>query len=101
MNFLTYLFDWSGSAPNALVPNALGTEVDLNGFLADAADAPQLVDRLANLALGAPLSPELRTSTIDAVQWWTASTDSATWKLNRVRTAAHLIFGSPNYQIQR
>ncbi len=101
MNYLTYLLDWGGSAPEPSVPNALGTQVVLDGFLADAPDAAKLVDRMANLALGAPLPAAQRTSVITAVQWWTASTDSANWQRNRVRAAAYLVFGSPNYQVQR
>jgi hypothetical protein len=101
MNYLTYLLDWGGTAPDANVPDALGTRVVLDGFLADAPDAAKLVDRLSNLALGAPLSAAQRSSVINAVQWWTASTDSANWQRNRVRAAAYLVFGSPSFQVQR
>jgi len=101
LNYLVYLLDWNGSDADPKVPNAIGTKVKLDAFTADAADAAKLVDRLSRLALGAPLPAAQRTSVIDAVQWWTATTDSANWQANRVKTAAYLVFGSPNYQVQR
>ncbi len=101
LNFLTYLLDWDGSAPDANVPAAIGTKVDPTAFIADAADAAKLVDRLSNLALGQPLPATPRAEVIKAVQWWTASTDATNWQRNRVRAAAYLVFASPQYQVQR
>jgi uncharacterized protein (DUF1800 family) len=101
LNFLTYALDWDGSAPEANVPSAIGTKVDLSAFTADAADAAKLVDRLSLLALGQPLPATPRAEVIKAVSWWTASTDSANWQRNRVRAAAYLVFLSPQYQVQR
>jgi Protein of unknown function (DUF1800) len=101
LNYLTYLLDWGGSKPDANVPNALGTNVDLSAFLTDAADATKLVDRLSMLALGQALPSGPRTEVINAVSWWTASRDSANWQINRVKTAAYLVFASPNYQVLR
>ena len=101
LNFLTYLLDWDGSAPDAGIPNALGTKVDLSAFTADAADAAKLVDRLSLLALGAALPAVPRQKVIDAVAWWTDKTDASNWKINRVKAAAYLVYGSPNYQVQR
>lgn len=101
LNYLTYLLDWGGTAPNTSVPNAVGTKVDLSAFLTDAADATKLVDRLSMLALGQALPAAPRDKVIAAVSWWTASTDSANWKTNRVKAAAYLVFGSPNYQVLR
>jgi hypothetical protein len=101
LNYLTYLFDWGGSDPNAEIPNAVGTKVDLNAFIADAPDAAKLVDRLSMLALGQALPAAPRQKVIDAVSWWTSSTDSTNWKTNRVKAAAYLVFASPNYQVLR
>ncbi len=101
LNYLTYLFEWGGSAPDANVPNALGTGVDVTAFLADASDAAKLVDRLSALALGGPLPAAARTEVINAVQWWNVSTASADWQSRRVKVAAYLVFGSPHYQVQR
>jgi uncharacterized protein (DUF1800 family) len=100
LNYLTYLLDWGGSAPSADVPAARGTRVVLDSFLADATDAARLVDRLSNLALGTTLAPGPRAQVINAVQWWTPA-NSSEWQLRRVRAAAYLVFGSPNYQVQR
>jgi uncharacterized protein (DUF1800 family) len=101
LNFLTYLLDWNGSNPDASVPGAIGTKVDLGTFVADAGDAGKLVDRVALLALGEPLPAAARNAVVSAVQAWTAQTDPANWQQRRVRTAAYLIFGSPLWQVQR
>ena len=101
LNYLTYLIDWGGSTPNAEVPNAVGTKVDLSAFEADAADPAKLVDRLSALALGRKLATAPRDKVIAAVSWWTSTNDSANWKANRVKAAAFLVFGSPDYQVLR
>ena len=101
MNFLTYLLDWNGSDPNANIPNAAGTRVNLAPFLTDAADAAKLVDRMSMLALGQPLPSEPRDKVVSAVAWWTVNTDATNWKINRVKAAAYLVFASPNYQVLR
>ena len=101
LNFLTFLLDWDGAAPSASVPGAVGTKVDLNAFTADAADAAKLVDRIALLALGQPLPATPRQKVIDAVAWWDVNRDATNWKINRVKAAAYLVYGAPNYQVQR
>jgi len=101
LNYLTFLVDWDGSAPVAGVPNAVGTKVNLSAFAADAADATKLVDRLSMLALGQALPSGPRAKVIAAVSWWTVNNDPANWKANRVKTAAYLVFASPNYQVLR
>ncbi len=101
LNYLTYLLDWDGSAPSGEIPNSIGTKVDLSAFVVDAPDAAKLVDRLSLLAMGQGLPAVPRQKVIDAVSWWTTENDSANWKTNRVKSAAYLVFGSPNYQVQR
>ena len=101
LNYLTYLLDWGGSAPDTNVPNAIGTRIDLSVFLTDAPDAAKLVDRLSMLALGQALPSGPRTEVINAVSWWTSARDSTNWQTNRVKTAAYLVFASPNYQVLR
>ena len=101
LNYLTFLIDWNGSAPEVDVPNAVGTKVNLTAFTADAADATKLVDRLSMLALGQALPSGPRNKVIAAVAWWTVNNDPANWKANRVKTAAFLVFASPNYQVLR
>lgn len=101
LNFLTYLLEWGGSTPVASVPNATGTKLDLSRFTNDAVDAGKLVDRLSLIATGQPLPTATRTEIIKAVSWWTASTDKANWQANRVKTAAYLVFATPNFQVER
>ncbi|MDL2338416.1 MAG: DUF1800 domain-containing protein [Pseudomonadota bacterium] len=101
LNYLTYLLDWGGSAPSADVPNATGTKVDLMKFTADAVDAGKLVDRLSVITTGQPLPTSTRAEIIKAVSWWTVSTDKTNWQINRVKTAAYLVFATPNFQVQR
>lgn len=101
LNYLVYLLDWGGSNSSSSVPNAVGTKVDLSAFTNDAGDAGKLVDRLSTLAIGKPLPAASRTAVIKAVEWWTSSRDAANWKTQRVKAAAYLVFGSPDYQVQR
>ncbi len=101
LNYLTYLLNWGGSQPVASVPNAVGTQVTLDAFDADATDAARLVDRLSLLAHGEALPSGPRAKVVDAVAWWTDKTDSKTWQRNRVRTAAYLVFAAPQFQIVR
>ncbi len=101
LNYLTYLLDWNGSDPNPVIPNAVGTKVNLTAFLADAGDAAKLVDRMSMLALGQPLPSVPRDKVVAAVAWWTVNTDATNWKINRVKAAAYLVFASPNYQVLR
>jgi hypothetical protein len=101
MNYLTYLLYWGGSSAEASVPGATGTRISLSSYLADASDANRLVDRLSMLAFGGTLSGTARTRVIEAVSWWTVQTDRDNWQANRVRTAAWLVFSSPQYQVIR
>jgi uncharacterized protein (DUF1800 family) len=101
LNFLVFLLDWNGTAPDSTVPNAVGTRINPTAFLRDAQDAGALVDRLSDIVLGTRLPPAQRSRIVDAVSWWTAANDGANWQLNRVRTAAYLLLASPNYQVQR
>jgi len=95
LNFLVYLLDWNGSTPAASVPNAVGTKVNLAAMSTDAADAGKLVDRLSMLALGRTLPVTPRAEVVKAVE---ASGSNAA---NRVKTAAYLVFGAPQYHVQR
>ncbi len=102
LNFLTYLLDWGGSPANRSgVPNPQGTAVNFSAFTADATDAGVLVDRLSMLALGRSLPTAARNEVVRATAWWTSSNDATNWRVNRVKTAAFLVYGSPHYQIQR
>ncbi|MBC7957306.1 MAG: DUF1800 domain-containing protein, partial [Cytophagales bacterium] len=102
LNFLTYLLDWNGTpAAQSTTPNPLGTQVNLTAFTADAADAAVLVDRISMLALGQALPTAARNEVVRATAWWTSSNDAANWRVNRVKTAAFLIYGSPHYQVLR
>ena len=99
INYLNFLLFWGGSAPDADIPNPLGTQIDLNAFLADANNPTLLVDRLSVLALGEPLPSGSRTAVINAVSAFSATT--ATDRANRVRQAAFLVFASPQYHVTR
>ena len=101
LNYLVYLLDVRGSQPDPAVPHATGTQVDLTAFLADAADAAKLVDRISLIATGGALPSAARDAVVKGVSVWTAANDPADWRARRVRTAAFLVFGSPNYQVQR
>ena len=101
INFTNYLLFWSGSNPDANVPNALGTRVNLSAFTADADDPPKLVERLSLLALGEPLPTASRNAVIQAVSAYTKQNNGNDYRTSRVRQAAYLVFASPQYQVAR
>ncbi len=101
LNYLTYLIDWGGSAPDPNIPNAIGTQINLAPFTSSAADAGALVDRLSLLTIGRVLEPASRQPVIDAVSYWTDRNHPDDWRLQRASTAAYLVLGSPDYQVQR
>ena len=101
INFANYLVHWNGSDPNANVPNALGTRLNLSAFIADADDPAKLVERLSLLALGEPLPPASRSAVIQAVSAYTKQNNGNDHRINRVRQAAYLVFASPQYQVVR
>lgn len=100
LNYLTYLIDWDGSAPDPNIPDATGTKVRLDAFLDDAGDSEKLVDRISGVVLGAPLAAAPREKVLAAVRYWRNDTAPSDWRLRRVRTAAYLVLGSPDYQVQ-
>jgi Protein of unknown function (DUF1800) len=101
INFLNYLLYWGGSAPDANVPNALGTGVSLAAFVSAANDPAVLVDRLSRLALGRVMPVSLRPQLIAAVAAINQGNSGADYLNSRVRQAAYLIFASPQYQVAR
>ncbi len=101
LNFLTYLLDWGGTAPDPTVPRAVGTKVNLAAFKSSAADPAALVDRLSQLVLGRNLEPATRQSVIDSVTFWSANNRPDDWRDKRVNEAAFLVLATPDYQIQR
>lgn len=101
LNFLTYLVYWGGSAPSGVVPGAFGTRIDLTPFESDAADAVRLVDRLSLLAAGTTLPAATRDLIVAAVQTYDATGFPTTWKAERTRQAAYLVFASPDFQTHR
>lgn len=101
VNFVNYLLFWNGSDPSTSVPDAVGTRVDLQAFLADADDPGRLVDRLSLLALGELLPSVARGAVIDAVAAYPVQSGSTADRTSRVRQAAYLVFASPQFQLIR
>jgi uncharacterized protein (DUF1800 family) len=97
LNFLNQMLYRNGIAADTTIPAATGTQVVLTDFEADATDPVVLVNRMANLATGGRMTSATRSRIVTAVSAWT-SAQSASWRTERVRTAAYLIFGSPAWQ---
>jgi hypothetical protein len=76
--------------------NPNGTSLDFSGFLSLAANPDALIDNLNTLMMSGQMSPEMRTSIVNAVRA-VASSNS----LKRVRTAVYLIATSSQYQVVR
>jgi hypothetical protein len=98
LNFLNQMLFWGGADADVDVPQAIGTQVNLAAFEADAANPPVLIDRLARLATGGRLSTASRATILRAVNAMDA-TQSSDWRLERARTAAYLVFAAPAYQV--
>jgi uncharacterized protein (DUF1800 family) len=95
-NLATALVFSAQIAPDATVFGATGTALDFSSWLATAADAGALADRLDRELLGGRMSPSMRASIVTAVNAVAASD-----RLNRARTAAWLVVTSPQYQVER
>lgn len=98
LNFLNQLIHWGGMSADTSITGAIGTHANLSAFEADAADAARLVTRLSNLLTGGRMTASARQTVTTAVAAWT-SAQSASWRTERVRTAAYLILASPTYQV--
>ncbi len=57
-----------------------------------------LLERLAALATGGRLTGESKGLILPAITAWNAG-NSDTWRRDRVRSAAYLVFASPEYQV--
>lgn len=101
LNYLSYLLEWGGSAPEADVPQAWGTSIALDAWLPLADNAAKLLDLMAISLLGRTLPEPVRSQCLQAVAAWTPQTEATHWQRNRVRTAAMLILASPQYQVPR
>ncbi len=100
LNFINYLVYWGGSQPNAGFNDALGTRVDLKPFEVDADNPEALVDRMLRLAVGGRITATARNTIINAVASW-KPINGAQYRTERVKTAAYLVFASPQYQVAR
>lgn len=100
LNYLTFLLYWDTNLPRATVPDGTGTKVDVAAFQTDAGDAGTLVDRLSVLALGQAMPSATRQQIVAAVETIVVGS-TPTWKADRVKQAAFLVFASPEYQISR
>ena len=99
VNFVNYLVFWEGSNPDTNYPDPIGTKVNLVPFEADATDPAKLVDRFVKLALGGRITAASRQAIISAVSALPATGTNA--KRDRVRTAAYLVYASPQYHVTR
>ncbi len=100
LNYLTALFDWRCCDPDPAIPGAIGTRVDTRPFEPRAADAGVLVDDISRIVLGRTLAAAARERVVEAVRFWDAGSDPASWQRRRVETAAWLVLASPDYQVQ-
>lgn len=100
LNFMSFLLDQGGAGPDAGVPQATGTQVDLSALAARADDAQQLVDEFSLLVIGRTLPAATRSAIVQAVAWWTPQVDADQWRTQRARTAAYLVLATPQYQVQ-
>jgi hypothetical protein len=105
LNWLIFSNKWrlDNERPNASIPGAQVTAINLAGFDADAEDPAKLVDRMARLAFGGRWSSASRQAVINAVAAWQTSNMNGEegYKRERVKVAAYLVFSSPQYNVVR
>jgi uncharacterized protein (DUF1800 family) len=101
MNYLSMLFDWGGADAQPDIPGAIGTHLNYKPWLADAADAAKLVDRMSLVAIGQALPEPARGTVIEAVAHFTDKNYPDDWREQRVRRAGWLVHCAPQYQIVR
>jgi hypothetical protein len=101
LNYLSHLLFFGGSKPNASIPYAVGTQVDLSAFVVDAPDAAKLVDRLSIVAMGRPLPDASRAPVVNAVEAVSAANQGSKWPMERVKQAAYLVYAAPQYHVSR
>jgi uncharacterized protein (DUF1800 family) len=101
LSYLTMLFDWGGADPQKDVPGAVGTKLNYDAWITDAADAAKLVDRMSRLVLGELLAEPARAKVIEAVAHYNEQNSPGEWRKRRVQRAGWLVLSSPQYQIVR
>jgi hypothetical protein len=68
------------------------------------AGIPTLVDKLADLLIGGPLTPQVRTLIVNfasSLPFTAASNGTPTERRDRVRAVVHLIITAPEYAVQK
>jgi len=101
LSYLSMLFDWGGADPQKDVPGAVGTKLNYDAWITDAADAAKLVDRMSRLVLGENLAEPARGKVIEAVEHYNEQNSPGEWRKQRVQRAGWLVLSAPQYQIVR
>ena len=108
-NALLYWWGERGVAPNASLPNAFGTRINLvdwERLLTSGADSAKALDQIDLLLLGGRLGAAEKTAIVTAMDAWKPDMtwlekENTTWRKERIKTAFYLVLASPQYQVQR
>jgi len=99
---LIYTLVYQPYAPDATIPNAVGTRLDLSQFAALATNPAAMVTRFSEVLLGGQLDPAAQTIVVNAVNQVTVSaTPTAAQLMARAQMGAFLILSSFHFQVQR
>jgi uncharacterized protein (DUF1800 family) len=99
---LFYTLVYQGYAPDATIPNATGTRLDLSQFAALAANPAAMVTRYSEVLTGGQLDPAAQALVVTAVNAITLSAPpTAAQLLARAQMGAYLILSSYHFQVQR
>jgi uncharacterized protein (DUF1800 family) len=99
---LFYTLVYQGYAPDATIPNATGTRLDLSQFSALAANPAAMVTRFSEVLTGGQLDPAAQALVVTAVNAITLSAPpTAAQLLARAQMGAYLILSSYHFQVQR
>ncbi len=99
---LMYTLVYLPYAPDATIPNAVGTRLDLSQFAALATNPAAMVTRFSEVLMGGQLDPAAQTIVVNAVnQVAISATPTPAQLLARAQMGAYLILSSFHFQVQR
>lgn len=106
---LLYWWGENGVTPNATIPGAFGTRVNLMEWqrsLTGTGDSAAVVDELDLLLTGGRLTSAEKAIIVGAMDVWKPDqtwleNQNSNWRKERVKTAIYLVLASPQYQVQR
>jgi hypothetical protein len=99
---LVYTMIYGTIAPDANIPGAVGTRLNIQQFEADAANPATMCDKINTVLMGGTFPAYARDLVVTAVNSIAVNPNPAItqWKTDRARMAVYLMASSYHYQVQ-